>query len=199
MTEISLKFWHGGSRLQTLRQAAERWWREQAESWLRLPAIRMDMLTADRRVVDLVAWERGIEPIPGETERLYRLRVHHAFVNALDAGTPAGMQRIFARLEIPIFEIEERMDDADWDMISITMGMEDYQSYNTLLQALFGQYGRTCRRWMITMRLNPNQFATGETLGGVVDAFVDDNEILIQTHDQPSLIGIMLTAAYEEN
>lgn len=141
-------FWMDGEHNNSLKKTAERWW-ELVASWLQFPFTIYDEEKADIRIVDLLAWQRQIERFDGEPEALYRKRVKYAFINAVDAGTPAGMKRIFERLDIDKdVEFNERLDGYDWDMIELRMSPEAFEQYQTLLNVLLNQYGRTCRRWI---------------------------------------------------
>ena len=145
----NFSFWMIGKRnLQPLKATCERWW-ELVTSWLKFPFSMFDEENTDIRIVDLLAWQRQIERFNGESESLYRLRVKHAFVNAKDAGTPNGMRKIFERLKLdPNPTFEERVAGYDWDQIGINLKMSVLGRYQSLLDVLMEQYGRTCRRWL---------------------------------------------------
>ena len=61
--------------------------------------------------------ERDVTRFTGEPEALFRLRVKFAFINSVDAGSTAGMKRIFERLGVGYVEIEERQPGRDWDVV----------------------------------------------------------------------------------
>lgn len=150
MTDIfklvgKLSFWMRGSRALTLMRSGERWWSLAAE-WLRTPFRVSDALTAPMPIVDLLAYQRGISRFGIESERLYRLRVHYAYANWQDAGTIKGMQRIFARLELPDRVFQERVQGYDWDMYAVKITPEQLAAEGDLLALLLQMYGRTCRR-----------------------------------------------------
>lgn len=107
MIKLKLPFWLDGAELAKLTAAAQSWW-ERVEGWLRWPLLQLDPATCHPAILDLLAWQRDITRFKGEPDSLYRLRVTHAFVNAVDAGSTAGMKRILERLGVGYVEIEER-------------------------------------------------------------------------------------------
>ena len=98
-------------------------------------------------VLDLLAWQRDIQRFQGEPETLYRLRVKYAFINAVEAGSTSGLIRIFQRLGIGYVEIQERLPDQDWDIVSLLLSDSQLSENPVLLRVLIQQYGRTCRRY----------------------------------------------------
>lgn len=146
MIKLELKFWLAGTELTKLKQAAQAWW-EKVEDWLRWPLLQMDADTCHLVVLDLLAWQRDITRFKGEPEGLYRLRVKHAFINAVDAGSTAGMKRILERLGVGYVEIEERQPDRDWDVVLLRFSDSQLSQNPDLLRVLIQQYGRTCRRY----------------------------------------------------
>jgi hypothetical protein len=146
MIKLDLKFWLAGTELTKLKDAAQGWW-EKVEDWLRWPLLQMDADTCHLTVLDLLAWQRDITRFKGEPEALYRLRVKHAFINSVDAGSTAGMKRILQRLGVGYVEIEERMPDRDWDVVLLRFSDSQLSQNPELLRVLIQQYGRTCRRY----------------------------------------------------
>lgn len=140
-----LPIWMDGPRVTALRTSAWRWWNMTLQ-WLNTPWSMADALSAPLGIVDLYAYQRGIVRFATESERLYRLRVHHALANARDAGTIVGMERIFQRLELPVRALEERLPGYDWDMYAVQMTPEQFAVEGDLLALLLQMYGRTCRR-----------------------------------------------------
>ncbi|MFQ9364192.1 MAG: phage tail protein, partial [Bilophila wadsworthia] len=120
--EIKIPFWMDGKHTRTLARASRRWW-EEVGDWARFPLKQLDPMTCTDRMLDLMAWQRGVTRTVGEADRLYRLRVKHAYANAKDAGQVAGWERIFRRLELGKVAQEERQDGQDWDVIGI--GIDD--------------------------------------------------------------------------
>ena len=120
--------------------------------WLQKPLNFGDAVTAPLNIVDLWGYQRNIDRFALEPEWLYRLRVHYALINAVDAGTRAGMQRIFARLQMPELPMDERVVGYDWDMVRLTPRLWDYINYQTVLHIVLQAYRRTCRRWLIEVQ-----------------------------------------------
>lgn len=146
MIKLNLKFWLAGTELTKLKDAAQSWW-EKVEEWLRWPLMQMDAETCHLIVLDLLAWQRDITRFKGEPESLYRLRVKYAFINAVDAGSTAGMKRILVRLGVGYVEIEERQPGRDWDIVLLRLTDSQLSKNPELLRVLIQQYGRTCRRY----------------------------------------------------
>lgn len=171
MIKLSLPFWLAGPELAKLKAAAQAWWTK-VEGWLRWPLLQMDADTCHLTILDLLAWQRDITRFTGEPAALYRLRVKHAFINAVDAGSTAGMKRILQRLGVGYVEIEERHPDRDWDVVLLQLSNTQLAENPELLRVLIQQYGRTCRRYdfvtitPVTLRV------------GLVD-FNDDQQTLV--------------------
>lgn len=146
MIKLELPFWLAGTELSRLRAAAQHWWTK-VEGWLAWPLLQMDAETCHLTVLDLLAWQRDITRFSGEPQSLYRLRVKHAFVNAVDAGSVAGFQRILQRLGVGYVRIEERLPDRDWDVVQLHLSDSQLSENPTLLDLIVYQYGRTCRRY----------------------------------------------------
>jgi hypothetical protein len=98
-------------------------------------------------ILELWAWQRDVTRFNGEPEALFRLRVKYAFINSVDAGSTAGMKRIFERLGVGYVEIEERHPDRDWDVVLLKFSNAQLSLNPELLRVLIQQYGRTCRRY----------------------------------------------------
>lgn len=146
MIKLKLPFWLDGTQLTKLTAAAQSWW-ERVEGWLRWPLLQMDPDTCHLTVLDLLAWQRDITRFKDEPEALYRLRVKYAFINAVDAGSTAGMKRILQRLGVGYVEIEERHPGRDWDVVLLQLSNTQLAENPELLRVLIQQYGRTCRRY----------------------------------------------------
>ncbi|QHC93399.1 phage tail protein [Pseudomonas sp. R84] len=171
MIKLELKFWLAGTELTKLKDAAQSWWGK-VEGWLRWPLLQLDADTCHLTVLDLLAWQRDITRFKGEPESLYRLRVKFAFINAVDAGSTAGMKRILQRLGVGYIEIEERMPDRDWDVVLLRFSDTQLSQNPELLRVLIQQYGRTCRRYdFVTITPVPFRIA-------LVD-FNDDQQTLV--------------------
>lgn len=171
MIKLGLPFWLDGPELAKLKAAAQTWWTK-VEGWLRWPLLQMDADTCHLTILDLLAWQRDITRFKGEPEALYRLRVKHAFINAVDAGSVAGMKRILQRLGVGYVEIEERHPERDWDVVLLQLSNTQLTENPELLRVLIQQYGRTCRRYdFVTV--------TPVTLGLVTVDFNDDQQTLV--------------------
>lgn len=163
MSPLKLPFWLAGTELTKLKDAAQAWWAKVTE-WLRWPLLQMDAETCHLTVLDLLAWQRDITRFKDEPERLYRLRVKFAFINAVDAGSTAGLKRILRRLGVGYVEIDERLAGRDWDVVLLRLSDSQLSENPELLRVLIQQYGRTCRRYdfisitPVTLRIAAAQF-----------------------------------------
>ncbi|MCF1486215.1 phage tail protein [Pseudomonas sp. AA27] len=163
MSPLKLPFWLTGPELTKLKDAAQTWWARVTE-WLRWPLLQMDAETCHLTVLDLLAWQRDITRFKDEPESLYRLRVKYAFINAVDAGSTAGLKRILRRLGVGYVEIDERLAGRDWDVVLLRLSDSQLSENPELLRVLIQQYGRTCRRYdfvsitPVTLRIGAAQF-----------------------------------------
>jgi hypothetical protein len=173
MSPLKLPFWLAGSELTKLKDAAQAWWAKVTE-WLRWPLLQMDAETCHLTVLDLLAWQRDITRFKDEPESLYRLRVKFAFINAVDAGSTAGLKRILRRLGVGYVEIDERMPDRDWDVVLLRLSDSQLSENPELLRVLIQQYGRTCRRYDFVS-------ITPVTLRIAAVQFNDDQQTLVAT------------------
>lgn len=171
MNKLKLPFWLAGPQLTALVAAAQAWW-ERAAEWLRWPYLQFDPDTCHLSILELWAWQRDVTRFTGEPESLFRLRVKHAFINSVDAGSTAGLKRILVRLGVGYVEIDERMADRDWDVVLLTLSDSQLSENPDLLRVLIRQYGRTCRRYDF-VTITPVQLAVA-----LVD-FNDDQQTLI--------------------
>ena len=171
MVKLGVKIRVAGTGLTKLKDAAQSWWGK-VEGWLRWPLLQLDADTCHLTMLDLLAWQRDITRFKGEPESMYRLRVKFAFINAVDAGSTAGMKRILQRLGVGYIEIEERMPDRDWDVVLLRFSDTQLSQNPELLRVLIQQYGRTCRRYdFVTITPVPFRIA-------LVD-FNDDQQTLV--------------------
>jgi hypothetical protein len=146
LPKLSLPVWMSRGEVGKLAAAAYAWF-SLLVSYALWPLKQLDPMTCSEPCLDLVAWQRDITRFAGEPLGLYRLRVTHAYANAVDSGSVAGFKRIFQRLGIGYIEIAERMDGLDWDVINITMSDTQLAENESLLEVLIQHYGRTCRRY----------------------------------------------------
>lgn len=171
MIKLNLPFWLDGPQLAKLKAACQVWW-EKVEGWMQWPLLQMDAETCHLTILDLLAWQRDISRFKDEPENLYRLRVKFAFINAVDAGSTAGLKRILQRLGVGYVEIDERMPDRDWDVVLLRLSDSQLSQNPELLRVLVQQYGRTCRRYdFVTI--------TPVSLRIVAVDFNDDQQTLI--------------------
>ncbi len=159
MIDIKLVFWFTADESTKLIKAAKTWW-ESVETWIRWPLTQMDALTASIGIVNLLAYQRDIQRFPEEPEELYRKRVKYALINAKDAGSKAGFTAIFERLGIGAVEILERVDEVDWDIVNLRMSDSQLSENTELLDHITQKYGRTCRRYELTV-LTPAGVSVG--------------------------------------
>ncbi len=156
MIKLNLPFWQNGKdtfELVKLQRAAQRFF-EKLQSWLTWPLNQLDPLACTLPILDLLAWQRDVLRFAGEPLALYRKRVAYAYANSLDAGSAAGMKRIFERLGVGYVEIHERVDPINWDVITVRMSDNQLSGNQTLIELLLRYYGRTCRRYNVEI-INP--------------------------------------------
>lgn len=146
MRDLELPIWLNRGKVKQLAEFLQQWWLK-VEGWLQLPLQQLDPETSTLGILHLLAWGRNVTQIPGEPESLYRLRVKHAFINAVDAGSVAGIQRIFERLGVGYVEVLERQAGKDWDVITLQLSDAQLSQNQALLSRLLEKYGRTCRRY----------------------------------------------------
>lgn len=146
MIKIELPSWANVGQIDKLKTLFTTWW-ELVESWLRWPTEQTNPATCGLAALKLLAWQRNIERFDGEPLDLFRLRVTYAFVNAKDAGSVAGIKRIFERLGVGYVEVIERDPGKDWDVIILQLSDAQLSQNQTLLKLLLEKYGRTCRRY----------------------------------------------------
>lgn len=146
MIKLNLPFWLSGKELTKLKKACQNYWGE-VQDWLTWPLLQLDVEKCNLAILDLIAWQRDITRFNGEPERLYRLRVKYAYINAVDAGSVIGFIRIFERLEIGYTELDERQPDRDWDIITVHLTDSQVANNHDLLMTIIYMYGRTCRRY----------------------------------------------------
>lgn len=149
---FSLSFWMNGAESTKLGKAAHAWFSMlgKAAAW---SLDNRDPMTCDERTLNLLAWERCVRRYPSEPERLYRLRVTHAYANARDSGQTAGWGRIFERLELGGLSLAERVPGQDWDRVGIIADDSQFPDQQNVLEIIIDDYGRTCRRYYFDSRI----------------------------------------------
>lgn len=149
LSSIELPTWLTGINASNLSKATEQYW-QQIESYLLWWLEQLDETQSQLAILDLLAWERGINRLNGESVELYALRIKHALANSEDAGSIIGMEQIFRRLGFGYVQLNERLPELDWDMIEIAMIEDEFAGKQDLVQELVRQYGRTCRRYFLS-------------------------------------------------
>ena len=144
-----LPIWLTEKNVTALAKVAQSYWQE-IESYLFWWLEQQHSENAQTAILDLLAWERGINRLPGESVELYGLRVKHAFANATDAGSNVGMEQIFKRLGFGFIQVNERVPGFDWDMVEIAMLEDEFSGKEQLVNEVIKQYGRTCRRYFLS-------------------------------------------------
>lgn len=147
---MALPFWFSELEISKLAAAAASWFNK-LSTWASWPLANMDPETCAESVLKLIAWQRDIDRFKNEPLWLYRLRVKYARINAKDSGSVVGFKRIFMRLGIGYVEIEERMEGRDWDVVAIKLSDSQLAKNQELIRVLIQKYGRTCRRYELTI------------------------------------------------
>lgn len=150
MRDIQLPVWLRAEEISKLRDAAQAYWL-QAQEWMQWPLNQLDEFITFQPLLGLIAQERGIKPIPGESIDMFRARVKHAASNAEDAGSVEGFKRIFERLGLDIIDIQERLPNQDWDIVNVEVADSLLSENGPLLDSLLRTYGRTCRRYQYSL------------------------------------------------
>lgn len=153
--EPQLPIWLKGQNANALAKVAQSYWQE-IESYLFWWLEQQHSENAQTAILDLLAWERSVNRLPGETLEIYGLRVKHAFANATDAGSNIGMEQIFKRLGFGFIQVNERVPGFDWDMVEIAMLEDEFSGKEQLVNEIIEQYGRTCRRYYLSAMATVN-------------------------------------------
>lgn len=151
--EIKLPFWFSKKEIEKISLAAENYW-DIVKGWVSWGLTQQDPETCTERVLGYLAYQRNITRFNTEPLSLFRLRVKYAFINSVDAGSVAGLKRIFLRLNIGDLDILERQDNRDWDVIILRLTDDQLSGNSELISVLVRQYGRTCRRYEIQIETN---------------------------------------------
>ena len=139
-----------GPNNNSLKNAFGMWW-DKAEGWIKTPLNQMDAETCSGALLKYLAYQKDVTRFTDEPEDLFRKRVKYAEQNAMDAGSKAGFIQIFDRLGIGYLEMLEREDEIDWDVISLSLNDSQIAGNIDLLSYIIQQYGRTCRRYELTV------------------------------------------------
>lgn len=147
--EINLRYWMGRGELAKFARAMRNYW-EHVRAAFEMPLQQHDPLTAPMALVNILAWQREVERLGQEPEALFRIRVAHAYGFARDVGSIAGWEEMFTKLGYPHITQDERLDNVDWDVISLKIKDGDLTNVPKLIDTVIRQYGRTCRRYQYT-------------------------------------------------
>ncbi|HCG8177896.1 TPA: hemolysin [Vibrio parahaemolyticus] len=139
----------GRGELAKFARAMCNYW-EHVRAAFEMPLQQHDPLTAPMALVNMLAWQREVERLGQEPEALFRIRVAHAYGFARDAGSIAGWEEMFTKLGYPHITQDERLDNVDWDVISLKIKDGDLTNVPKLIDTVIRQYGRTCRRYQYT-------------------------------------------------
>ncbi|NQZ09523.1 MAG: phage tail protein [Algicola sp.] len=173
---FQLPFWLNGESVNALKRGAEAFF-QRVENWAKL-AFFVDEMTCNVQLLDLIAWERQIKRLPGESLESYRTRVKWAFANAQDSGSVAGMKRIFERLGVTHSDFFERQVGQPWDTITIEIDDGELSQKSDLINSIIRTYGRTCRTYQLQVASVANivfyaaEFNQEQV---TVEAFIDIN------------------------
>lgn len=146
MIKIKLPIWADKGQIAKLADLAYQWFLT-VKGWLNNLSLRFDELTCPVFILDLLAYERGIERFYNEPLDLYRKRVKYAFINAKEAGSAQGLINIFERLGLGTITVTERAEGKPWDVITIQLSPSQISSNEELLRVILEHYGRSCRRY----------------------------------------------------
>lgn len=153
LPDKNVPWWMDGQTIATqlkephfLANGVMGFWKK-VKGWLLYPLAQLEPMTCSEKLLAVLAWDRDIHRFKNEPTELFRKRVKFAFINAKDAGEKAGFIRIFNRLGVGLVEIDERVPERDWDIITIRLSDSQLSENYDLLEELIQQYGRTCRRY----------------------------------------------------
>lgn len=142
--------WLNKGYAEKLVKAATGYW-EQSRNYVMWAVQQKNEQQNEEPILGLLAWERLTQRLNSEPLDLYRKRVQHALVNTIDAGEIATIKDIFNRLDLQVINVRERIEGRDWDIIAIDMTDSALASAYELLPELIQLYGRTCRRYELTV------------------------------------------------
>ena len=145
-----IAIWLNKGYAEKLVKAASNYW-EESRNYVMWAVSQSEDFQNKEPILGLLAWERLTTRLPNESNALYSKRVQHALVNTIDAGEMASVKRIFERLGLEVLNVRERIDGRDWDVIAIDMSDTTLANANLLLPEIIQLYGRTCRRYELTV------------------------------------------------
>lgn len=147
--------WLNKGYAEKLVKAATGYW-DKSRDYVMWAVNQKDESQNEEPVLGFLAWERLTNRLDDEPIELYRKRVQHALVNTIDAGEIASVKSIFDRLGLEVLNVRERLDGRDWDIIAIDMTDSTLAGNTDLLPELIQLYGRTCRRYELTVHNKAN-------------------------------------------
>ena len=147
--------WLNKGYAEKLVKAATGYW-DQSRDYVMWAVNQKDESKNEEPVLGFLAWERLTTRLDDEPIQLYRKRVQHALVNTIDAGEIASVKSIFDRLGLEVLNVRERLNGRDWDIIAIDMTDSTLAGNTDLLPELIQLYGRTCRRYELTVHNTAN-------------------------------------------
>ncbi|TQF70499.1 hypothetical protein [Pseudoalteromonas luteoviolacea] len=142
--------WLNKGYAQKLVKAASGYWNKTAE-FVMWAVNQKEAQQNEEPILSFLAWERLTDKLDNEPVSLYRKRVQHALVNTIEAGDLANIKDVFARLDIEVLNVRERIDGRDWDIIALDISDTALATNNNLLPEIIQLYGRTCRRYEFTV------------------------------------------------
>ena len=182
--EIKLRYWKGRGELAKFARAMRNYW-EHVKAAFEMPLQQHDPLTAPMALVNILAWQRGVEKLGQEPEELFRIRVAHAYGFARDAGSVSGWEDMFEKLGYPHIAQDERLVNVDWDVISLKIRDGDLSDIPELLDTVIRQYGRTCRRYQYTTYIDMPLQARPQNFEADMEANNVSNSLEIALVPQP--------------
>ena len=149
--KINLQFWQSGPFAAALAAVLEAAY-DRIVSSLANVGLAADPERCSMELLELLAWQRGIDRFAGEDDALFRRRVKYAWLNSRDAGSASGFARIWERLCLGNVAQAERPDNAaNRDVILIQVDYAVFSRYAGLWDELIRLYGRTCRRYVLQL------------------------------------------------
>ena len=142
--------WLNKGYAQKLVKAASGYWNKTAE-FVMWAVNQKEAQQNAEPILSFLAWERLTDKLENEPVSLYRKRVQHALVNTIETGDLANIKDVFARLDIEVLNVRERIDGRDWDIIALDISDTALANNNNLLPEIIQLYGRTCRRYEFTV------------------------------------------------
>ncbi|MGF1710141.1 phage tail protein [Vibrio sp. 99-70-13A1] len=174
--EINLRYWMGRGELAKFARAMRNYW-EHVKAAFEMPLQQHDPLTAPIALVNILAWQRGVEKLGQEPEDLFRIRVAHAYGFSRDAGSVSGWEEMFEKLGYPHIAQDERLVNVDWDVVSLKIRDGDLSEVPHLLDTVVRQYGRTCRRYQYTTYVEIDMPLKTQILDGAYETAVADSPL----------------------